>query len=160
IHGRALHHIIAEYGALGLGYAIGILEPIADALDFAHRRGTVHRDVKPHNILLSTGGRVVLTDFGIAQVRSRGRSHATEPGAIIGTPEYLSPEQAAGRPTSASSDLYSLGLVAYEIITGFVPFQGDLQQIIIAQIHTMPAPLTAIDSSLPPELDLVLARAL
>ncbi|MBC8077248.1 MAG: serine/threonine protein kinase, partial [Chloroflexales bacterium] len=95
IRGRTLHAIITERGALGLGYCVSILEPVARALDYAHVQGAVHRDIKPHNIMVDVAGRVLLTDFGIAQTpEHEPGERLTRTGIFMGTPEYISPEQA------------------------------------------------------------------
>ncbi|NTV64662.1 MAG: serine/threonine protein kinase, partial [Oscillochloris sp.] len=160
INGRTLHSILNEQTTLGLGYAITILEPVARALDFAHTQGAVHRDVKPHNIMVDTSGRMVLTDFGIAQTPDADSERLTRTGVFMGTPEYISPEQAEARRVDGRSDLYSLGVVAYEIITGRVPFSGATPQLIVAHAQLLPPPPTSVLAYLPSELDIVLARAL
>jgi serine/threonine-protein kinase len=158
VRGRTLHAIIRERGALGLAMAISIVAPIADALDHAHAQGAVHRDVKPHNILIDIEGRVLLTDFGIAQAPDGER--LTRTGIFMGTPEYISPEQASAQRVDGRSDLYSLAIVTYEIITGVVPFSGATPQLIMAHVQSPPPPPSSLAPREPPELDLVLARAL
>jgi serine/threonine-protein kinase len=160
IDGLPLHTILERYGALGLGYAIAILEPVANALDYAHQAGAVHRDVKPHNILIDRNGRVVLTDFGIAQTPEADEQRLTRTGVFMGTPEYISPEQAEARRVDGRSDLYSLAVVAYEIIAGRVPFSGATPQLIVAHAQLPPPPISSIVPDLPTDLDLVLSRAL
>ncbi len=160
VHGRSLHAILEDRGALGLGYAISILDPLAQALDYAHSRGAVHRDVKPHNVLIDRDGRVLLTDFGIAQMPDADTERLTRTGVFMGTPEYISPEQAQASRVDGRSDLYSLGVVAYEIITGRVPFSGATPQLIIAHAQTPPPPPSRIAPHIPGELDLVFMRAL
>jgi serine/threonine-protein kinase len=160
ISGRTLHSILEEQSTLGLGYAVSILDPLARALDFAHSQGAVHRDVKPHNMMVDTTGRVVLTDFGIAQTPDADGDRLTRTGVFMGTPEYISPEQAEARRVDGRSDLYSLGIVAYEIITGRVPFSGATPQLIVAHAQIPPPPPTSVLAYLPGELDVVLTRAL
>ncbi|MCS6888958.1 MAG: serine/threonine protein kinase [Chloroflexus sp.] len=160
IDGLPLHTILERHGVLGLGYAIALLEPIAAALDYAHQAGAVHRDVKPHNIMVDRNGRVVLTDFGIAQTPEADDQRLTRTGVFMGTPEYISPEQAEARRVDGRSDLYSLAVVAYEIIAGRVPFSGATPQLIVAHAQLPPPPISSIAPGLPTELDLVLTRAL
>jgi serine/threonine-protein kinase len=160
IEGKSLHDIVKEHGALGLGYTISILKPLADALDYAHSQGAVHRDVKPHNVLIDIDGRVLLADFGIAQPPNADREGLTRTGIFMGTPEYISPEQAEGLRVNGNSDLYSLAIVAYETITGRVPFFGNTPQLILAHVQKMPPLPTSIAPAEPEELNMVLTRAL
>jgi serine/threonine-protein kinase len=161
VRGRSLHAILEERGALGLGYAVGIVAPVAAALDYAHSQGAVHRDVKPHNIMIDSDGRVLLTDFGIAQApESSAGERLTRTGIFMGTPEYISPEQASAQRVDGRSDLYSLGIATYEIITGKVPFSGATPQLIVAHAQNTPPPPSRVDPSQPHELDVVMARIL
>jgi serine/threonine-protein kinase len=160
IQGKSLHMILRERGALGLGYAVSVLKPLGDALDYAHAQGAVHRDVKPHNVLIDTDGRVMLADFGIAQPPNAEREGLTRTGIFMGTPEYISPEQAEGRRVGGQSDLYSLAIVAYEIVTGRVPFSGNTPQLILAHVQKAPPLPSSLAPHLPEELNRVLARAL
>jgi serine/threonine-protein kinase len=160
VRGRSLHAILEEHGALGLSYAIGIVAPVAAALDYAHNQGAVHRDVKPHNIMIDSDGRVLLTDFGIAQAPESGGERLTRTGIFMGTPEYISPEQASAQRVDGRSDLYSLGIATYEIITGKVPFSGATPQLIVAHAQNTPPPPSKVDPSQPHELDVVMARIL
>ncbi|MEI7645407.1 MAG: protein kinase, partial [Chloroflexales bacterium] len=160
IDGRTLHSILEEQSALGIGYAVSLLDPVARALDFAHTQGAVHRDVKPHNVMLDVTGRVLLTDFGIAQTPEADGERLTRTGVFMGTPEYISPEQAEAGRVDGRSDLYSLGVMAYEIITGRVPFTGAAPQLIVSHAQLPPPPPTSVRAHLPSEIDAVLARAL
>src|SRR4051794_19280290 len=163
VRGHTLHAIIEERGALGLGYAITIVGPVAAALDYAHRQGAVHRDIKPQNIMIDVDGRVLLTDFGIAQAPEGGNTggeRLTRTGIFMGTPEYISPEQASAQRVDGRSDLYSLGIATYEVITGNVPFSGATPQLIVAHAQTPPPPISTQDPDQPPELDQVMARIL
>src|SRR5213596_1260619 len=125
---------------------------------FAHRHGIVHRDIKPHNVLVDGEGRLKVTDFGIARA---GASQMTEAGSIIGTAQYLSPEQAKGAPVDQTSDLYSVGVVLYELLTGVVPFSGDTPvEIAMKHLSAVPEPPSAKRAEIPRDLDLVVMRAL
>jgi len=160
VAGRSLNAVLEERTILGLGYAVSLLDPVARALDYAHALGAVHRDVKPHNILIDHDGRVLLTDFGIAQTPDSDGERLTRTGLFMGTPEYISPEQAEARRVDGRSDLYALGVVAYELITGRVPFSGTAPQLIVAHAQLPPPPPSSVLPHLPQELDVVLAKAL
>jgi beta-lactam-binding protein with PASTA domain/tRNA A-37 threonylcarbamoyl transferase component Bud32 len=157
IEGRSLKELILTRGPLPIPQAIAYTLEILDALRFAHRHGIIHRDVKPHNILVG-GERLKVTDFGIARA---GASQMTEAGSIMGTAQYLSPEQARGAPVTASSDLYSVGIVLYEMLTGKVPFSGDSAiEIAMKHLNELPKPPSKIRPEIPPDLDQVVLRAL
>jgi beta-lactam-binding protein with PASTA domain/tRNA A-37 threonylcarbamoyl transferase component Bud32 len=157
IEGRSLKELILTRGPLPIGQAIAFTFEILDALRFAHRHGIIHRDVKPHNILIG-GERLKVTDFGIARA---GASQMTEAGSIMGTAQYLSPEQARGAPVTASSDLYSVGIVLYEMLTGKVPFSGDSAiEIAMKHLNELPKPPSKIRPEIPEDLDHVVLRAL
>ena len=162
VEGRTLHAIIQEHGALGIGPAVAIVEGVGAALDYAHRQGAIHRDVKPHNVMIDVDGRVLLTDFGIAQPPDLGdgAERLTRTGVFMGTPEYISPEQASAQRLDGRSDLYSLGITTYEVLTGRVPFAGATPQLIVAHVQEPPPPPTSVDADLPWELDAVIERAL
>jgi eukaryotic-like serine/threonine-protein kinase len=157
IEGRSLKELILTRGPLPIGQAIAFTFEILDALRFAHRHGIIHRDVKPHNILIG-GERLKVTDFGIARA---GASQMTEAGSIMGTAQYLSPEQARGAPVTASSDLYSVGIVLYEMLTGKVPFSGDSAiEIAMKHLNELPKPPSKIRPEISEDLDHVVLRAL
>jgi beta-lactam-binding protein with PASTA domain/tRNA A-37 threonylcarbamoyl transferase component Bud32 len=156
IEGRSLKELIMTRGPLPIAQALAYTHEILDALRFAHRHGIIHRDIKPHNILI--GERLKVTDFGIARA---GASQMTEAGSIMGTAQYLSPEQARGAPVTASSDLYSAGIVLYEMLTGKVPFSGDSAiEIAMKHLNDPPKPPSKIRPEIPEELDAVVLRAL
>src|SRR6266571_3449395 len=141
VAGRSLKVIVREQGALEPALAIDIVVQILRAARFAHRRGVVHRDLKPHNVLIDEEGRAKVTDFGIARA---GASDMTETGSIMGTAQYLSPEQAQGHAVSAASDLYAVGIVLYELLAGRVPFDGDSAvTIALKQVSEAPVPPSA-----------------
>src|SRR6266849_10206732 len=122
LEGRSLKQIVQDEGPLAPERAIELVVQILNAARFAHQRGVIHRDIKPHNVIVDDEGRVKVTDFGIARA---GASDMTETGSIMGTAQYLSPEQAQGHAVSATSDLYSVGVILYELLTGVVPFEGE-----------------------------------
>jgi len=156
IEGRSLKELIMTRGPLPIEEALAYTHEILEALRFAHRHGIIHRDIKPHNILI--GERLKVTDFGIARA---GASQMTEAGSIMGTAQYLSPEQARGAPVTASSDLYSVGIVLYEMLTGKVPFTGDSAiEIAMKHLNDAPKPPSKIRPEIPEELDQVVLRAL
>src|SRR5919112_2149029 len=157
IEGRSLKELILTRGPLPIGQAIAFTLEILDALRFAHRHGIIHRDVKPHNILIG-GERLKVTDFGIARA---GASQMTEAGSIMGTAQYLSPEQARGAPVTASSDLYSVGIVLYEMLTGRVPFTGDSAiEIAMKHLNEWPKAPSKLRPEIPEDIDRIVLRAL
>jgi eukaryotic-like serine/threonine-protein kinase len=165
IEGRSLKELILTRGALPIGTAIAYAKQLLEALRFAHRHGIIHRDIKPHNVLVSADQhakahepRLKVTDFGIAR---HGASQMTEAGSIMGTAQYLSPEQARGAPVTAASDLYSAGVVLYEMLTGKVPFTGDSAiEIAMKHVNDLPAPPSGLRPEIPVELDQIVLRAL
>jgi serine/threonine-protein kinase len=158
LDGRTLKELIVSRGAAPMNVAIEYARQILSALRFAHRHGIVHRDIKPHNVLVDGEGRVKVTDFGIARA---GTSQMTETGSIVGTAQYLSPEQAKGGEVDPRSDLYSLGVVLYELLTGKTPFDGETPvEIAMKHLSTAPKPPSKLRPDIPRELDMVVLRAL
>jgi beta-lactam-binding protein with PASTA domain/tRNA A-37 threonylcarbamoyl transferase component Bud32 len=158
LEGRSLKQIVQEEGPLAPERAIALIVQILRASRFAHQRGVIHRDIKPHNVIVDEEERVKVTDFGIARA---GASDMTETGSIMGTAQYLSPEQAQGHAVSAQSDLYAIGIVLYELLTGRVPFDGDSPvTIALKQVSELPIPPSAYNPAVPPELDAIVLRAL
>ncbi|HVS85228.1 MAG TPA: Stk1 family PASTA domain-containing Ser/Thr kinase [Gaiellaceae bacterium] len=158
LDGRSLKELIVGRGPAPVDVAIEYARQILSALKFAHRHGIVHRDIKPHNVLVDGDGRVKVTDFGIARA---GASQMTEAGSIVGTAQYLSPEQARGANVDQRSDLYSLGVVLYELLTGKAPFDGEAPvEIAMKHLSQVPEPPSALREEIPRELDLVVMRAL
>ncbi|HEY7705624.1 MAG TPA: Stk1 family PASTA domain-containing Ser/Thr kinase [Gaiellaceae bacterium] len=161
LEGRSLKDRIVAEGPLPVEAAIEATRQILRALGFAHRGGVVHRDVKPHNVLLAPDGterRYKVTDFGISRTSA---SQMTEAGSIVGTAQYLSPEQARGAPVDQRSDIYSVGIVLYELLTGQLPFTGETPlEIAMKHLSEIPKPPSALRPEVPPELDMVVLRAL
>jgi eukaryotic-like serine/threonine-protein kinase len=156
--GQSLKEVIRAEAPLDVRRAIAITKQILLAARFAHRRNVIHRDLKPHNVILDEEDNLKVTDFGIARA---GASDITQAGAIMGTAQYLSPEQAQGRPVSEASDVYSIGVVLFELLTGKAPFDGE-STVAIALKHvneTPPSP-RALVPALPAELDAVVLKAL
>jgi serine/threonine-protein kinase len=139
--------------------AASIAVQVASALDYAHRRGIVHRDVKPDNVLFDAEGHAVLTDFGIATARFHAR--LTQTGRAMGTPHYMSPEQAMGRLVDGRSDLYAVGLLLYEMLVGFPPFDGaDSYSVGYKHVHEEPVAPDVVDSGIPQALTAITMRLL
>ena len=156
--GRSLKQLIREEAPLDPVRAIDIAIQILKAARFAHRRGIIHRDLKPHNVIVDDSDHAKVTDFGIARA---GASDMTETGSIMGTAQYLSPEQAQGHPVNASSDLYAIGVVLYEMLTGRVPFDGESPvTIALKHVSEAPAPLLHLNPGIAPELEHVVMWAL
>ena len=158
IEGRTLKELIVTRGPCPVPVAISYTRQILAALRYAHRNGIIHRDIKPHNVIVDREGRVKVADFGIARA---GASEMTEAGSIVGTAQYLSPEQARGAPVDESSDLYSTGIVLYELLTGTVPFTGETPvEIAMKHLSQTPEAPSARRPEIPHDLDLVVLRAL
>jgi eukaryotic-like serine/threonine-protein kinase len=158
LDGRSLKEMLIARGPMPIADAIHFARQILHALRFAHRKGVVHRDIKPHNVMVDGDARLKVTDFGIARA---GASQMTEAGAIVGTAQYLSPEQARGAAVDQRSDLYSIGVVLYEMLTGQVPFTGDTPvEIAMKHLSDTPRPPSAVRPEIPPDLDMIVLRAL
>lgn len=159
VDGPDLKELLRERGRFSLPDAVRVMRSVCAALDYAHRQGLIHRDVKPQNILIGSDGTLKLTDFGIA--RALGNGSHTRSGEVFGTVQYISPEQAQGQPLTAASDIYSAGIVFFELVTGRVPYTGD-SPIAVAMQHVQgPVPrFRIIDQRAPAALDAILARAL
>jgi eukaryotic-like serine/threonine-protein kinase len=158
LEGRTLKELLITRGPTPIAVAIDYTRQILDALGFAHKHGIVHRDIKPHNVVVAPDGRLKVTDFGIAR---SGTSQMTETGSIIGTAQYLSPEQAKGAPVTPASDIYSVGIVLTEMLTGSVPFTGDTPlEIAMKHLSTTPLPPSEQRPEVPHELDSIVLRAL
>lgn len=147
---------------LPLEYAIEVLTPLAGALDYAHSRGVLHRDIKPSNVLLEHDGTPILSDFGLAKMMTGSPKGLTQSGMIVGTPEYMAPEQCAGTPDlTPAADLYALGVVAYEMLTGRPPFIADTPvAVIMAQINNTLPPPRQLNPDISEPVEKVLLKAL
>jgi eukaryotic-like serine/threonine-protein kinase len=160
LEGQTLQAALQEKGKLEPADALRILTPVAEGLDHAHKAGILHRDIKPANIMVLPDGRAKLMDFGVAHVET-STSVMTTAGQIFGSPSYMSPEQVSGAEVDSRSDLYSLAVVAYEVLTGQRPFQGNsLTSIIYKVMSEVPAPPRQWNSTLPARYDEVFGRAL
>jgi len=160
IDGVGLDRVIATGGQLPLERAAMLGAQVADALDFAHRNGVVHRDIKPANIMVEAGDRVKVTDFGIAKVMDSG-DHLTMTGSLLGTPSYMSPEQAKGAALDGRSDLFAVGCILYEMLAGQKAFRGDsITGLIFKIITEEPPSIREMDPDIPDEMVRIIARAL
>ncbi len=164
ISGGTLRDVMERDGALPLLKVVSYLEQLAAALDFAHERGVIHRDIKPANILLTPQGRLLLTDFGLVKVSIEGQEilrRLTGPGAPVGTPDYMSPEQVLGEPVDGRADLYSLGVILYQMVTGTLPFQGETPMQVAAQhLQVSPNSPRLLRPDLPAAAEKVMLRAM
>ena len=158
VAGESLNRILARQKKLDLTTALLFAEEIADALDYAHAQGVVHRDIKPANILVTEAGHAKIADFGIAKLNL---AHFTLPGRVLGTPAYMAPEQLSGEGADGRSDLFSLGVILYAMVTGHSPFQGNSATTVCYKVaNREPIAVTALDMTLPPQLDAVIGRAI
>jgi serine/threonine-protein kinase len=160
VSGENLKDLIVRSGPLPVQRTLELAIPVADGLAFAHEHGLVHRDVKPQNVLLSEGGSVKVTDFGIA--RWLDIDHGmTQTGTVVGTGEYLSPEQAKGGAVSPATDVYSLGVVVWEMLTGHVPFEGEnFVAVALRHVNETPPDIRDVRRDVPPRLAAAVGTAL
>ena len=158
VQGESLNRILSREKKLPLERSLKLAEEIADALDYAHAQGVIHRDIKPANILITQDGRAKIADFGIAKLNL---AHFTIPGRVLGTPAYMAPEQLSGEGVDGRSDLFSLGVILYAMVTGHSPFQGTSATTVCFKVaNREPIAASALDMTLPPQLDAVISRAM
>jgi hypothetical protein len=160
VDGETLRQILRRDETLSLRHGLRLMRQVIDALEEAHRQGVAHRDLKPENILVSSDGTVKVMDFGLARSLS-DETTSTVPGAILGTPAYMSPEQAAGKPAGQRSDIYALGLMLYEMFTGRRAFEADTSVGLAAKhIHETPLPPSTLEPDLPQRIETAILRCL
>ncbi|MBI2841727.1 MAG: protein kinase [Acidobacteria bacterium] len=160
VRGESLGERLRRDGKLPPEDVRHILSEIADALDYAHRQGVIHRDIKPDNILLDDeGGRPMLTDFGVAKARGTGVT-LTEKGSILGTPAFMCPEQINARELDGRSDLYSLGVTGYMMLSGRLPFEGEVRDVLLKHLTHEPPPLSSLAPDAPDDLRAAITRCL
>src|ERR1700754_3166157 len=158
VDGPTLKEVVTDRGPLPPDMAVAMTEQILSALAFAHKRGIVHRDIKPQNVLIDREGVAKVADFGIARA---GNSEMTQTGAIVGTVQYISPQQAQGLPGDRRTDLYSAGVVLYELLTGRVPFEGEAPvSIALKQVSERPVPPSQLRPGIPAAREAAVLRAL
>ncbi|MBQ1090956.1 protein kinase [Streptomyces sp. B93] len=159
--GSVLDQDVRQYGAMPADKALKITADVLAALEISHEAGLVHRDIKPGNVMMTKRGVVKVMDFGIARAMQSGVTSMTQTGMVVGTPQYLSPEQALGRGVDARSDLYSVGIMLFQLVTGRLPFDAD-SPLAIAYAHVQEEPVapSGVNRSLPPAVDALVARAL
>jgi tetratricopeptide (TPR) repeat protein len=159
VEGESLHHILRQRGKLDVAEAVEIIEQVASGLAAAHREGIIHRDLKPSNIMRDRNGRVVVMDFGLA--RTFSGDGMTRTGAMLGTIEYMSPEQAEGRDLNASSDIFTLGLIFYELLSGGTPFHAESAiASLLMRARQRATPLVEVDKKIPGVLSNIVSKCL
>jgi serine/threonine-protein kinase len=161
VEGRTLRELLREQARFTPERSIEIVTGVLDALEYSHRAGIVHRDIKPGNVMITGTGEVKVMDFGIARSLADSGVTLTQTAAVVGTAQYISPEQARGEQADARSDLYATGCVLYEMLTGRPPFVGEsLVSVAVSHVREMPTPPSALDSSIPRDVDAIVMKAL
>jgi eukaryotic-like serine/threonine-protein kinase len=161
VEGRTLRELLREQARFTPERSIEIISGVLDALEYSHRAGIVHRDIKPGNVMITGTGEVKVMDFGIARSLADSGVTLTQTAAVVGTAQYISPEQARGEQADARSDLYATGCVLYEMLTGRPPFVGEsLVSVAVSHVREMPTPPSALDPSIPNDLDAIVMKAL
>src|SRR6058998_527298 len=151
VDGPSMAEVLRDRGIIGVDETVNIVAQACQGLDYAHRQGVVHRDVKPGNLLQSPDGAIKLADFGIAKAAEQ--SDITKVGSVLGTAAYLSPEQARGEPAGPASDLYALGVVSYQLMAGRLPYEAtSLTELAFKQQREVPPPIDQVNSDVPPAL--------
>jgi eukaryotic-like serine/threonine-protein kinase len=161
IDGQNMRDYLAQHAPLDVDQAVDLAAQLADVLQYVHEHGVVHRDLKPENLLITPDAKLKLVDFGIALLRGARRLTFQRLSSEVGTPDYMAPEQVQGERGDARTDIYALGVILYEMLTGEVPFQGDSPLAVMSQRVTTPAPrLRTVRSDVPPGLEAAVFRAL
>jgi serine/threonine-protein kinase len=161
VEGQTLREMIRDRARFTPERSIEVMAAMLDALEYSHRAGIVHRDIKPGNIMITTAGEVKVMDFGIARSLAETGMALTQTAAVVGTAQYISPEQARGEQADARSDLYACGCVMYELLTGRPPFIGEsLVSVAVSHVREHATPPSGLDPSIPPELDAIVMKAL
>jgi eukaryotic-like serine/threonine-protein kinase len=161
VEGRTLRELLRERARFTNERSVEVIAGVLDALEYSHRAGIVHRDIKPGNVMITGSGEVKVMDFGIARSLADTGVTLTQTAAVVGTAQYISPEQARGEQADARSDLYSTGCVLYELLTGRPPFVGEsLVSVAVSHVREMPTPPSALDPSIPRDIDAIVMKSL
>jgi serine/threonine-protein kinase len=150
IEGKTIADYLHDKGVMPISETVQLVIQMAEALAYAHKRGVVHRDFKPANVILSIDGAAKITDFGLAKIAQS--SVHTQVGSFLGSPAYMSPEQTQGKVANAYSDIYALGVTLYEMLSGRLPFTGDFESVIVQKLTANPKPLSALNGKIPGQL--------